>query len=313
MADDGKKDVNVKVSYKILKEMTIGEVKKSLEKIPKLEKELEKSFDFSGKASVDPHKNPKAEMEEKVQIASRWPFQLYLTRLGDAFKKAGKSPSDKDLGDIEKRFIKELEQARKDAKVKCEKMIEEIESGKGDNAKALKDGKAAFAKLENVDFKSSFDKTQDKITDALKDLSKALDGQGDKADAIDDARKAVEDASDDFEKEGKAAIKAIDLLLQTANKYKNDKKADGDIKSFCNQVLKERASLEGFEKNATAFSKAIDGALDELDDKDIDAATAKKLHGDFSKMGKLGDSAKDVVDIVKKLKPKFEAIEKRLK
>jgi hypothetical protein len=313
MADDGKKDITVKVSYKITKEMTIGEMKKSLEKIPKLEKELDKSFDFSGKASVDTGKNPKDEVQEKVQIASRWPFQLYLTRLGDAFKKAGKTPSDKDLAEIEKRFIKELDQARKDAKTKCEKMIEEIESGKGDNAKALKDGKAAFDKLDNVDFKSSFDKTQDTIAGALKTLASALGGKGEAADAVDDARKAVEDANDDFEKEGKAAIKAISLLLQTANKFKNDKKADGDIKSFCALVLKDKASLEGFDKASTAFAKAIDDVIDKLEDKDIDAATAKKLQGDFEKKAKLGDSAKSVVEIVKKLKPKFEAIEKKLK
>lgn len=313
MADDGKKDIPVKVSYKILKEMSVGDMKKSLDKIPKLVSALEKSFDFSGKAEVDPHKNPKAEVEEKVQIASRWPFQLMLTRIGEALKKSGKAPSDKDLAEIEKRFLKELEQARKDAKVKCEKMIEEIESGKGDNAKALKDGKAAFAKLEDVDFKNSFDKTQDKITGALKDLVKDMDGKGDSAEAVEAARGIVEDASDEFAKNGKAAIIAINLLLQTANKYKNDKKADPELKKFCGQVLKERSSLEGFQKNANVFSKAIDNAVSKLEHKEVDAAAAKKLHGEFDKMSKLGDSAKDIVKIVKTFKPKFEAIEKKLK
>lgn len=313
MADDGKKEITVKVSYKITKEMTIGEMKKSLEKIPKLEKELDKSFDFSGKASVDPSKNPKDEVQEKVQIASRWPFQLYLTRMGDAFRKAGKSPSEKDLADIEKRFIKELDQARKDAKAKCEKMIEEIESGKGDNAKALKDGKAAFDKLDNVDFKTSFDKTQDNISTALKTLSTALGGKGEAGAAVDVARKAVEGANDDFGKEGKAATKAISLLLQTANKFKNDKKADAEIKSFCELVLKDKTSLEGFEKASTAFAKAIDDVIDALGAKEVDAATVKKMHGDFDKKAKLGDAAKSVVDILKKLKPKFEAVEKKLK
>lgn len=312
MAEDGKKDIKVELEFDPMKDMSKGG-KDLLDKYPDAKKKFAKKVKWSDKAEVDPRKHSKKSLDEEVEQAARFPFQLLATRVGEAGKE--KSPDAKKMT---KRLLDYLDEATDHAISNASKKLEEIVSGKADNAKALKDGKAALNKLDKLNFKKDFVDPRDDAIKALKELEGTLGKDpGGKAKAFDKARSELSKVAGDFDKSGKAASAAIDFLLNTAKKIAGDTKPDRSLTNFANSVLKGKDNaagpLEDFGKSAEDFSKLLDRAAKALKANTMEAAEVKALRENFDSLKNLSSDASTVEALVADLKKAFKAIEGKLK
>ena len=220
--------------------------------------------------------------------------------------KEDKKVKDKDKPGELKDLYKGLVE---DVKGGVEDWLEEIASGKADNAGALKDGKAAMGKIASVEFKGAFDKPLKTCIDALKKVLK-----GGKVDPkeLANAKKALEGVKTEMAKTAKEARNAIDFLLKTGKKVKDDKDAAASLKKFGRDVLQYKDEFKSFLGGADDFDIALDDALKAAGG-EMDEDTLKDLLADFESLGPLEDAAQDCLKIAKQLAPQFKSIEKDLK
>lgn len=196
----------------------------------------------------------------------------------------------------------------KDASYAFEKLMKDIESGKADNAGALKDGKAAMNKLDA--FKSN--SFEDPRKGAIKALEPLTRKGADKSTAA-KANKALVTIKTLFDKSGKEAEKAVDFLMNTAKKMRDDKDADQSLKNFGKEVLKQERMFDDFLDAATRFGDVFDDAIKATEAEDIDADKAGDLVKSFESLSSVEKLAAAAVDCARKLKPKFKQIEAKLK
>jgi hypothetical protein len=197
----------------------------------------------------------------------------------------------------------------KDMKGAVEDWLEEVASGKADNAKALKDGKAAMGKIKDVDFKKAFDSKPADCVKALKDVVK--NGKVDEKKAK-EAKKALEEILSQMEKDGKDAYDAIKFLLDTARKTEKDKNTAESLQKFSKEIRDDHAGTfdkftEGVEEFEEGVGLAVEALEGEGDPEEI--AKAIKWFEGFKGL----DAAGKCGEIAKKLQPKFKDIEKELK
>lgn len=302
----GKKEIKVELKLYPMKEMS-PKARELVSGDKELKKEFEKAVTWSDKGEFDPRKYNKKDLDEEVLAAARMPMKIFANRVNEAAK--GKL-DDK----VKKQLLKDFDEASKGAISNASLRFEEIESGKGENKKGLKDGKAAFGKLEKVDFHDAFAKPFGETLDGLEALRTALKSKGgDKAGAFEKARKAIGKAAEDFDKVGSEAYAAVDFMLKTARSMKGNDKADPALVDFGKTVLKDESTFDDFVKAAESFSKVLEAAVATLKANTAEASEIDKLVKEVIATNKVFQTATKVGSLVEELKPKFKAIEKDLK
>jgi len=304
----GKKEIKVELKLYPMKEMS-GKAREFVGADPELKKTVEKPVTWSDKGEFDPRKHTKKSLDEDILNAARMPFKIFANRV-DAAAKDGKGDKDK----IRKTILKDFDEAVKGAIANASLAFEEIESGKGDNKKALKDGKAAFAKLDGIDFHDSFAGPFYLVGDALDDIKVALKAKGgDSARAFDKARKSFDTASTVYDKAGKEAFAAVDFLLKTGRSLKNSKDADPALSAFGQQIMKSESIFDEFVKAAEAFGKVVEDCVAFFKSNSAEVKDVEQRIKDLTAANAVFKTASEVEDLAKKLKPAFLKIEKDLK
>lgn len=309
MADTpGKKEIKAEMKLHPMKEMS-AKARDFISSDPELKKMFQKAVTWDKKGEFDPRKHNKKSLDEDLLADARMPFKIFANRVDKA---AGEKDGDRKK--LVKELMKDFAEAVKGAINNASLKFEEIESGKGDNKKALKDGKAAFAKLSKIDFGPAFAGPHQEITDVLAELKVALKAKGaDSARAFDKARKAAKKVDDDFDKAGREAAAAIDFVIKTARAIKNDTKADSALVEFGKLVLKDAAVFDDFVKQSNDFAKAVESAVKLLDSNSAEVGDVEKLIKEVAATSSLVSSAEDVEELADELEPRFKDIERLLK
>lgn len=299
MADKGKKKLKFDIVIDILKDKDV-DLTKDAQKILNSNAEIKnliKPMKFPVEAELDPDEWNKKKLEEELYGPIRGQVKILDMRIVDFEKK-------KDV----KKLQKEIKEFESNCKAGVKKRTEEIVSGKADSEKALKEGKAAMNQIKSIKG-NSFDGPRKEAIEALKPLMR------DNADAsaAEKANKAFTKIKAEFEKSGKEAQKAVNFLLASAKKMKDDKKADKALKKFGEDVLKKEGLFDDFLSAADDFSEAFDEALRATHEEEMDAGKARDLTKTFEGLSSLERKATAAIDYAKELEPAFKKIANQFK
>lgn len=300
MAAGGKKQFKLTLKYDVLtyNKMDLTRDSASFVADDKELAKLIKPLEFKVDSELDERKWNPRKLEEDGYYAFRMSVKLFDQAIKKA-KEKGKPES------VKKAYAK----MEKDAELGFENWLKDLESGKADNAKALKDGKTAFAKMEGVEFKGAFDGPRKSALEALSPLMRS-----DKPDPQQGAKvlKALEAAKAKLDSVGKDAEAAINFLLRTAKQTKNDKDVDPELKAFATEVSKNASEFEVFISAADDLTSAFDMSINALKKGAIEKEEARNFIQNFMSLKPLDKHAQDCMKLAKKLKPQFQKIEKKL-
>ncbi len=258
-------------------------------------KELEYDLD----AELDDRKWTEKKLEDDAYYAIRMAVKMFDQEV----KKAKKA---NDPGAVRSAY-RDLE---KDADYGLDKWLKDLESGKADNAKALADGKKAFNKLNAINFKGAFEGPRKKALDALKPLTKA-NPDTKQAPKI---SKTLEGLKSSFEAVGKEAQSAVDFLVKSSKKTKEDDNVDQELVKFADEVLKCADVFEPFLEGCEDLTDALEEAIAATKSKDdVDTDAVDEAVGKLEKLSSLDRYAAEAVALAKKLTPRFKKIETKLK
>ena len=297
-----KKEFTAELDADPLKEMT-----KQAQDFIKNSKALSKKFvniTYKEKVDLDPRKWKKKDLNDGVLSVARYELKLLAVRVGKAAKDGAAD------GKVETELSKEYDKIVKAINKKLSLAIEELAKDTGNNKKALKDGKAAFAKLDKIDFKGAFSGPLKSATDVLKWLEKSVSGRNAK-NAFTKAASDIATVSGQFDKVGREANAAVAFLMKSAKEHA--KADDGGLQNFAKEIEKNGKVFEQFLSEADAFEKALDDAEAAIKEGKLDAAGVKDEIKKLERMAGVDRSAQAALQAAKKLKPAFLKIEKSLK
>lgn len=283
--------------------------------IPLFKKKLPE-FEYSQTARLDGRKWDPGKLESALKTLVRYELKLFAARGVDWIKKIDKQ-GPKAQAECEKAYPKYHEELAKKMASKCSTALDELESGKADSKKALAAGKAALKKFDSLSLNGLFiHPTKATVTAfvGLADgLKKAAGNRNGEEAAFVAASNATDIARDGFEANAKQAQNTVKYLLKTGADLEKDTKADKSVRAFGAFIQKNRRLFSEFVDNIEAFEVDIDAAYADIASRNLDDEAAVAKAKTFAKYAKLESSAKTVVAIVKKLKPAFAKIEKKLK
>ena len=262
---------------------------------------------FKGKAELDPRKWTEPKLNKEAESAGEMGLKLFSQRIVQ-FREKSEDGKMKEA-DVAKEVIGEYDDFSKKFVDALELWLEELASNKADNAKALKDGKAAMDKITSVDFKGAFGKPLKTCIDTLKACVK-----GGKVDpkATEKAKKTLEGVKTEMGKTAKEARGSIKFLLDTAKSTSKDKDADASLQGFGKKVLEHEDEFQTFLDAAKEFDDSLDLAIKEAGD-EMDEDKIDELIDNFEALQPLEDAAQDCMKIAKKLAPEFKKIAAKLK
>lgn len=317
MAVGEKKKIKAELKLYPLKEMT----KEARDFIGK-SKDLSKVYGpilFSRDMMLDPRKWTKKSLSDAMAAYVRYEMKILCVRVGEAAKaeKAGKAA--KDPKKTEKELSKSYEDMKKEIFNKVSLGLDEVEADKGDNAKNLKDCKAAFGKLDKVDFDWMYKGPRESVLETLENLVEELADESDepdekyKAKFLSQCADYVSESVKAFKENGKEATDAVDTLLKAAKTTKANKGAAPELIAYAETVLKQEGKINSVLAKSKSFSSALETAEKLLKGGKVTENQAKLQVVIFKKLSKLDTSAKDTLAACKKLRPEFKKIEKLLK
>ena len=313
MADDVKK-MTAQLKVETWAEMD-KKTKEWFLSIPLFKKKLPE-FEYSETAQLDGRKWDAGKLQNALKSLVRYELKLFAARGVEWMKKIEKQ-GPKAQAECEKAYPKYHAELAKKMASKCSTALEELESGKGDNKKALAAGKAALKKFDSLNLNGLFiNPTKATVTAfaGLADGLKKADGDRNLEEAAYVAAgNATDKARDGFEANAKQAQNTVKYLLKTSADLEKDAKADQSVRAFGGYIQKNRRLFAEFVDNIDAFEVDIDAAYADIASRNLDDQAAVAKAKTFTKYAKLESSAKTVVSMVKKLKPAFAKIEKQLK
>lgn len=263
-----------------------------------------KPLEFKVDAELDERKYDAKKLEDVVYYGDKG--GVFGIRMAvKLFDMAVAEAKKKNKPDDVKKAYSELE---KDSKYAFEKLMKDLESGKADNAQALKDGKAAMNKLDAVK-SNAFEDPRKGVLKALEPLIKKDAGK----DEASKANKILVTISTLFDKSGAEATKAVEFLASTGKKMKDDKDADQSLKEFGKEILKKEKIFDDFLDGASKFDDAFDMALTATEGDELDVDAVKRAIKEFEALSSLEKLAAAAVKAARELQPKFKKIESKLK
>lgn len=334
MADGGKKKISIDMEVNIFGECKGRKAPEWFAARPKL-LALVKDIPVKETMELDPRKWDKKKVENGVYAVARYELAVFSTALANLQKDIDKAipkaeQKNKKFKANDKTESKEEGAALSAAETKVKKLyariskgisdkvslaLEELASDKGDNKKALADGKKAIGSFKTVDAEHLFDKITDRVVSLLEALAEELKGDPDdkmKAEFFKQVTKDIGAEQTTFSKDAKTCQNVIKFLLDTGEKMSKNKDAHEDVRKFgeriskSNDVKKTMKSLDNaigaFDGELTAVAKAVSGGKMTTDvsakmakafrnknkgkDKDAGSAVAlvKRLSGEFNKL-----------------------------
>jgi hypothetical protein len=299
MADTGRKQFKAQLKADPRDEMT-----KAAKEFVDSDNGLKKivvDFTYSEKVELDPRKWTDKSLNEGVFAVARYEIKIFATRIGE-MAKAGISAKD---AKPKVKVLHTKTQGYIDKKLSL--AVEELASDKGDSKKALKDGKLAMSKIQDLDLKDAFSKPRNDVVKLLKAIASAKDP----APAIKKAATEVAKHAKDFDKTGREASAAVGYLLKMIKDHKSsDAPGMGEFVALAN---KKSSTFSDFVTDCEQFENALDELTKALAAGDMDADTAKAKSSEFAGMTKVDGTAKAALAEAKLLKTKFDAVAKTLK
>ncbi|MFV0492505.1 MAG: hypothetical protein ACK5M4_11865 [Pseudorhodobacter sp.] len=316
MAKD-KKEFTAELAADPLKEMT-----RPAQEYIKESKVLSKKFGkiaYKEKVALDPRKWQKKDLNNAALALARYELKLLAVRVNEVAKKA--KGQDKKAGDgadrkVEAQLAKEYDKTVKAIEKKISLALEELASGKEDNKKAVKDGKAAFAKLDKIDFPSAFTGPQQDLLKVLSELEKKVDSDNEDkktrlpAAALTAAASSINKIASEFDKKGREANAAISYLSKSSKEFR---KADNAGLQSLSKTIDDAGEFGRFLQMADKFEKALDNIEKALKGGKVKPEDVRYWRKDIGGMAELGKTAKAAQQTAKKLSPSFKKILKDIK
>jgi len=273
-------------------------------------------FTHSQVVELDSRKWDVKKLRKGLVALVRYEAKLFASRGAEWVKK-----TDANNGELPKDCVKQYQKYH--AKIqkmmtnKCEDALEELEADKGDNKKALAAGKAALKNFEKLNVIGLFSVPTKAVTTVFVVLAGELKKAAGNDKAIEKAYRtaggSADKARDAFEKQGKQVGNTVKFLIKTGKDLENDKNADQMVSDFGKLVSKESKTFSEFADAMQAFEIDIDAAVADIASRKLDPDLCASKAKAFAKYAKLEGKAKSAVAAVKKLKPKFNDVEKKLK
>lgn len=307
---------------------------------------------YKEKVSLDPRKWNKKDLDDAVHAVARYELKQLAVRVGEAEKKAkdedkkgkGEGTADKGAknkgakgggkadkgakggkggkagkeGQVDKKVVEQLKKEYGNIVKAIEKKVslalEDLASDQEDNKKAMKDGKAAFAKLDKIDFNGAFAEPQKELARVLSELEAGIQGSGKQATippaALNAASRLIGNIASGFDKTGREANAAISQLSKSSKEFK---KADSSGFQDLSKVIDGNKEFGKFLDMANKFEGTLGNIEKAVKGGKIGAEDVRSWLRDVQGMNELGKSAKAAQGAAKKLSPKFHSVLKSLK
>jgi archaellum component FlaC len=314
MAGDDKKKMTAVLDINPRSEMD-DKVVKWIDTHPVLKKKLP-NYTYKDTLELDARKWDEKKLKKGLEALVRYELQILAHRAMEIWKTVQKEGVKAEINAI-KDLTKQYEKIGKEIDKKCSLALEELSSDKGDNKKSLRDGKSAFSKMKQADLAKAFAGPRQIVVDGFKllsaQLTKAAGEDKASAAAYAAAAKKMEEADKDFNGNAKDIQSAVDYLLKTAKDMAGNDDADKELRDFGVKLQGEAGTLKEFLDDINEFENEIDGAINDVKQKSLDADGASKKATDFDKKKKLDGYAIKIKSIVDKLAADFTKVEKKLK
>ncbi|MEM9583099.1 MAG: hypothetical protein AAGA08_08290 [Pseudomonadota bacterium] len=291
---------------------------------------------FKKTMELDGRKWKKKVIEDGIYAVARADLQLFATQLTNVEKsilktlpkkdqakknfpkdKKAESPEVKKALDSAETQVKKLyKQMEGKIKDKVSLALEEVESDKGDNKKALAAGKDALKKFDSLQTNGMFSDAVKSAATAMKTLAIDLNKHDDEDDSFKAALRKLRSVETDFEKTAKTTQNVAKYILVMGNKLAKDKKADSELQNFGRTINKGPVTkaLKKLVDNVDDLGDDLDKLVNfvakgEASDKEV-IAKAGKFKSDHSAKEKSGKAA---VKAVRAIAEDFKKLEKKLK
>lgn len=294
---------------------------------------------FKRTMELDGRKWKKPDIEKGIYAVARYELKLFATQISGYEKAISKAVSGhkpyknklpktqkdeipeltteldkaaKDIGKLYKTIAKKIED-------KVSLALDEVESDKGDNKKALATGKEALKRFDSLDTSRMFSEPTKTVVTALAklnaDLGKAKTEKESDA-AFKSALGTMKKAETQFEKTGRTVGKVVKYLLAAGDKMAKDKKAAPELQAFGKKLGDgtTKKKLIQLDDMVTEFGYDLDEAVHFTAEGTADAAEAKSYAQGFAgKQSGADRAASEAVKEVGKLSKEFKTLVKDLK
>lgn len=293
---------------------------------------------FKRTMELDPRKWKKKVIEDGIYAVARYELSLFSTALGGLEKdilnarpkerkKAKFQRNDKDETPDEKKALDDAEaQVRKlfkkmssqiDDKVSV--ALDEIESDKGDNKKALAGGKDALKKFDTLNTSGMFSKLTSQVVKAIYMLGVEIEKSGDEADklAFKKAATTLDKVKKDYDGTARTTKTVASYLLTQGKKMATDTKADPELQEIGKMISKSgkvNTSLTKLSGTIDTYEKSLDGTIAFVKGGTSTASAAKSWATRFGNEHKSKDKAvAEAVKSVKLVSKKFNEAARKVK
>lgn len=336
MADDGKAKISVDVKINPFGEFKGSQAPEWFAARPKLVK-IVAPIPVKRMMMLDPRKWKKKTIEDGVYAVARYELALFATALNGMQKDIDKAIPPKErkkkkftantkdeskeegtaLSNAEKKVTSLWKKISKQIEDKVSLALDEVESDKGDNKKALAAGKQALKIFERIETKDLFAKPVLRVQSVMNTLASFLARNSDQSDeGFKAALRAMRDIESDYEYTAKSTSKVAKMFLAIGEKIGKDAKADPALQNFGKSIAKSdvKKSLETMTRNISEVGKDIDALVNFLAKGEGDAIAVKQRASKFkAEHDKKKGSAAAATAAMRKLSVEFKKIEKKLK
>lgn len=283
--------------------------------IPLFVKKL-KNVTYSDTLELDPRKWNEKKLTKALEELVRYELKIFAVRAAEYHKTALKEGPRGQLA-AEKGLPKDYLELEKDVTDKCSTALEELAADKGDNKKALRDGKAAVKELAKQDLKKIFSTARTEIAAAFtalsSDLKKAMDQEKAKDAAALKARNVMDKARAAYDKDFEDSLSVLSDMLQTAGQTLKNAEANAALKTYSKLVLDYEDTFGNYAGAGREFETDMDEAANDVSARKLDSEDAKKKAAAFLKLNKPDSAAAAVETAAGKLAKAFADTEKELK
>ncbi|WP_375175991.1 hypothetical protein [Pseudooceanicola sp.] len=334
MADDGKKPITVDTEINMFAETRSKAAPDWFVARPKVAK-LPFVIPVKKTMQLDPRKWKKSTIEQGVYAVARYELKIFdvaLSKINKSVAKAmpkGKKFS-KNTKDEGKEEAAALDKAAADVTAlhkkyhkaisdKVSLALEEVESDKGDNKKAIAAGKDAIRKFDALDTRAMFSGPAAEVGKIMARLGTELAARDDQDDqgAFNTAHTQLLGVQKDFEATGKTTQNVIKFLLDRGEKMAKDKNANPALQKIGKEIASNgrlKTAMTRLSATVDEFDKELENTVRLARDGKASAQAAKSWGSKFVKTYAGKDkTVKDAVNAVKIISQKFNKAMKDVK
>lgn len=299
MADDGKAKISVDTKISPFAEAK-GKEPEWFAARPKLRGKL-KDIHIKETLTLDPRKWKKKHLQEGVYSVARYELARFATVLSTIQKDIDKafppketkkfiannrketSDQKKALDAAEKKVMTTWAKLAGEIEDKVSLALEEVESDKGDNKKAIARGKAALAKFKTLKIEGIYAKISEDVKKVMGKLATDLKADAESKDAWTTAEKGIKACIADFEGDTKTSQDVAKFLLDTGADMKKNKDAAPEMQKLGEMILSKRSPLDKMSDTVDAFEGELNGILKDVQAGKMTFAQVRTRGDNFTK------------------------------